>query len=386
MPHPPRFPLLLPLLTLSLCCAAVARADNTDRVEERARIHKQINELQQNLERTRSQRDTARASLRDLERRINHQGQALHQTHIRLRTARQELRSLESQQAHKEAGMARQRRALAQEARTALIVGRQPYLKVLFNQQDPGTVSRVLTYYRYFARARAQRIADLRDRLAELNRLQGRIRDETRSLERTKTVYEQRSKELDRSRSARRTLLASLDRRVRDQSQRIRDLRRVEQRLDDLMGELQVKEASSEIMPTGDKPFARLRGRLPLPAMGRVTARFGTRRAGYGDLRWKGIFIQGHEGEDVHAIYPGKIVFADRLDGYGLLLIIEHGDGYMTLYGNNESLYKKVGDPVEAGQVIASMGSTGSPIRPGLYFEVRHLGKPSDPLRWCASR
>jgi septal ring factor EnvC (AmiA/AmiB activator) len=382
-----RFRILISFLVALLAFVAVARADESP-AEQRARIHQQIDQLQRRLQQTRSQRDSARASLRDLERQINRQGQALHRTKRRLRKARRKLHSLEAQQARKETGMASQRRALEQEARTALIVGRQPYLMVLFNQQKPDTVSRVMTYYHYFAQARARRITELRDKLTELGRLQISIRGETRSLEQMQSEYEQTSRELAHSRSARRILLASLDRRVQDQSDRIASLRRAEQRLDHLMGQLQVKEASgNEIMPTGVEPFSRLRGKLPMPAAGRITGRFGTRRPGYGDLRWKGIFIQGHEGEDVHAIYPGKVVFANHLDGYGLLLIIEHGDGYMTLYGNNESLYKKVGDPVEAGQVIASMGtSTGRPIRPGLYFEVRRLGKPSNPLRWCASR
>jgi septal ring factor EnvC (AmiA/AmiB activator) len=379
--------ILIPLLIALLACASPSGASENP-AEQRARIHEQINQLQQRLQQTRSQRDSARASLRELEKQINRQGQVLHRAGKRLRQARRKLHSLEAQQAHKESGLARQRKALEQEARTALIVGRQPYLRVLFNQRDPNTISRVLTYYHYFAQARARRIAGLRDKLTVLGQLQSRIRSKTVSLEQTQSEYEQTSHKLARARSARRTLLASLDQRVQNQSQRIRSLRRAEQRLDRLMGQLQVKEASgNEIMPTGVEPFARLHGKLPLPATGRITGRFGTRRPGYGDLRWKGIFIEGHEGEDVHAIYPGKVVFANHLDGYGLLLIIEHGDGYMTLYGNNESLYKKVGDPVEAGQVIASMGtSTGRPIRPGLYFEVRRLGKPSNPLRWCATR
>jgi septal ring factor EnvC (AmiA/AmiB activator) len=370
-------------LALLLIPAPSARADTE---AERSRIHQQIQQLQQQLNRTKTQRENARTALRQLERRIDQQGKALQKTRVQLRQARTRLRRLESRRSRTEAGLSRQRRDLAQEARTALVVGSQPYLKVLFNQQDPDTVSRVLTYYRYFAQARADRISSLHDRLTTLDSLQQEIRSETHTLERSRAQYEENSRELNRSRSDRRSLLASLDRRVRSQSDRIRDLRRAEQRLDNLMGELDVKEMRNRALPSGTTPFRRLRGKLPLPAPGRITARFGAPRTGYGDLRWKGIFIRGREGQPVRAIYPGKIVFADRLEGYGLLLIIEHGDGYMTLYGNNESLYKKVGDPVEAGQVVASMGSTGSPFHPGLYFEVRHQGKPNDPLRWCAIR
>ncbi|MEJ2107055.1 MAG: peptidoglycan DD-metalloendopeptidase family protein [Acidiferrobacteraceae bacterium] len=383
MSHPTvlRAPILF--LALLMIPAGIARADTE---AERTRIHRQIQELQQQLDRTKSQRENARSALRQLEQRINQQGKSLERTRVQLRSARRKLRQLESRRSRMEAGMAHQRQQLGQEARTALVVGRQPYLKVLLSQQDPDTVSRVLTYYRYFALARADRISTLHDKLASLETLQEKIRGETRTLELAQKRYEENSRGLKHSRSQRRTLLASLDRRVHSQSERIRDLRQAEKRLDRLMGELDVKETQTRTLPSGTKPFRRLRGKLPLPASGRITARFGAPRTGYGDMRWKGIFIRGREGQQVRAIYPGKIVFADRLEGYGLLLIIEHGDGYMTLYGNNESLYKKVGDPVEAGQVIASMGSTGSPFHPGLYFEVRHQGKPNDPLRWCALR
>jgi septal ring factor EnvC (AmiA/AmiB activator) len=118
-----------------------------------------------------------------------------------------------------------------------------------------------------------------------------------------------------------------------------------------------------------------------LPVRGRVTVRFGTRRP-YGDLRWKGIFLATPSGKEVKAVFSGRVVFADWLQGYGLLLILEHGDGYMTLYGNNESLTQQTGDRVEAGNVIAVTGNTGNIARSGLYFEVRHQGKPRNPLRW----
>jgi len=131
--------------------------------------------------------------------------------------------------------------------------------------------------------------------------------------------------------------------------------------------------------------FRKYKGKLPLPARGKIVARYGAPK-NIGDLRWRGLFLAGREGQDVRSIFRGRVAFADWLRGFGLLLILDHGDGYMTLYGHNQSLYKEVGDWVEAGQVIAGMGNTGDITQPGLYFEVRHNGKPRDPLLWCRAR
>ena len=146
------------------------------------------------------------------------------------------------------------------------------------------------------------------------------------------------------------------------------------------MGELTSLPAMAPAAPGAR--FASLKGRLPLPLAGRVTARFGDDK-GIGQLKWRGAFIAAREGQEVRAVHRGRVAYADRLRGFGLLLILEHGDGYMTLYGHNQSLYREVGEWVDAGQVIAAAGNTGDAPQAGVYFEIRHDGEPDDPLRWC---
>lgn len=351
-------------------------ADANDAELKKLRGH--IESLQQKLDQTRDQRDVARAALRPVERRISQQVRALRASKTELATANKKLGKLHTRQQTAAIALYRQRQQLGQHARAAYALGQQDQLKLLLNQQDPAAFSRVLTYYRYFADARVSRINSLKNDLRQLTQLQNRISHQRQQLLTIQQRRQRESQELNNSRRARATLLASLNRELRSGAEKIARLKRDEKRLDNLMRGL---PDSTPRDVTGNK-FARARGRLPLPVRGRVTIRFGTRRP-LGDLKWKGIFLSTPTGREVKAVFAGRVVFADWLQGYGLLLILEHGDGYMTLYGNNESLTQQVGDQVEAGNVIALTGNTGNIARSGLYFEVRHQGTPRNPLRWC---
>lgn len=369
-----RFRLLLAGL-ISLSFSAYAAPDENEAELKKLRGH--IKSLQQKLEQTRDERDVARAALRPVERRISHQVRALRKTNAEIASSNKKLGKLRSHQQSARVVLQRQRRELAQHARAAYALGQQDQLKLLLNQQDPAALGRVLTYYRYFADARVARINSLNNDLKQLTRLETRIARRRQQLESIKQRRQGESQALEQSRHTRTTLLASLNREIHSSTREIARLKRNEKRLDNLM------DALPEIAPPGPSGrFARARGRLPLPVRGRITARFGTRRH-LGDLKWKGIFLSTPSGKEVKAVFAGRVVFADWLQGYGLLLILEHGDGYMTLYSNNESLTQQVGDRVEAGKVIAITGNTSNIAQSGLYFEVRHQGKPRNPLRWC---
>ncbi len=377
------------VLLSALFFTSLHPADAADSAQEEARLQKlrtRIGALQEKLNETRGQRDTVRDEIRDLERRIGDQWHGLRLTETRLHANERKLQDLKTQAARNRDQIEAQRRQLGRQMRTAYVMGRQDYSKMLLNQEQPASVARVLTYYQYFNRARTERIADLQASLSKLDALDRQIREQNRELENLRTTQREQKAALETTRARRGELLASLDREVHDRSRELGRLQTDEKRLEQLIEELKTVLPETALPPpAGEKHFARLRGRLPLPTRGRILARYGAQK-NLGNLKWRGLFIAGREGQDVKAVFRGRVVFADWLRGFGLLLILDHGDGYMTLYGHNQSLHKAVGDWAETGETVASLGNTGDAAQPGVYFEIRQNGDPRDPLIWCRAR
>jgi septal ring factor EnvC (AmiA/AmiB activator) len=278
-----------------------------------------------------------------------------------------------------------QRDSLGRQVRAQYAAGRQEQVKLLLNQQDPGTVARMLTYYRYVHAARAERIASIQTALAELGQTEARILEQQAQLATLRETQQRGNAELEASRARRAVLLASLDRKVAAQSQEIERLREDEARLTRLLKEITTAYADIPLPRKLKGAFGTLRGKLALPAQGRLSARFGDAKP-VGNLKWRGLLLTAAEGAPVRAVARGRVAYADWLRGFGLLLILEHGDGYMTLYGHNQSLHKQAGEWAEAGETVARVGNTGDAPQAGLYFEIRHNGEPRDPLLWCRLR
>lgn len=348
-------------------------------------LRERIETLQERLNETRGRRDDVREEIRGLERRIGTLADKLRKTETRLHANERRLAQLDARAARERGELDAQRRQLARQIYTAYLMGRQEYPKMLLNQENPAQVARVVTYYDYLNRARAERIDRIRTSLSRLDTLEQQIREQRRDLEDLRAGQREQKTALETARARRGELLASLNREVRGQSQQIERLRADEKRLEQLIEELKTVLPEPPLPPRAGTPFSRLRGRLPLPARGPILARYGAAK-NLGNLRWRGLLIGGREGQNVISVYRGRVVFADWLRGFGLLLILDHGDGYMTLYGHNQSLHKGVGDWVEAGEIIASLGNTGDMTQPGLYFEIRQNGEPRDPLIWCKAR
>lgn len=349
------------------------------------RLRARIERLQRGLNATVGKRDSTRDELQTAERRINELLQSLHEIDGRLRAQAQTIDKLKRRERRERDARHNQIRALETQIRTAYAIGRQPYLKILLSQENPAAASRVLAYYRYFNAARVARIDKANTTLNRLKNLQSSIDQQTRELTDLREIKENEHRALEGSRRRRTALLANLNQRVANQSEEIARLRGDEQRLERLVRELKAMLPEAHVpFPGANERFASLKGRLPLPLAGRVVARYGQSK-GVGNLTWRGIFIAGKEGQTVRAVSRGRVAFADWLRGFGLLLILDHGDGYMTLYGYNEALQRHTGDWVEAGQPIAIAGNTGDAPATGVYFEIRHNGVPRDPLRWCAT-
>jgi len=382
-------PLLRPAvkgcLLAALMLSPVASADRPATEAELEALRARAAKLQTELSQTRSQRDRAREALRQQERRIGELSQAQRQTQVERRRQMRRLETTREKARRERNDLSRFQARLAVEVRAAYQLGRQDRLKLLLNQDDPSRVARVLTYYRYLTEARAAEISRLDASLGKLAKLERDIETHTRSLTALEARQREQAKALEVERGERARLLAGLTRETRTRAQELDELRADQARLERLLGELRESPiVVPEPIPPADRSarFGSLKGRLPLPARGKVVARFGQPK-GTGQLRWRGIFLAANEGETVAAPARGRVVYADWLRGFGLLLILDHGDGYMTLYAHNQSLARSLGDWVEAGEPLATIGNTGDASRMGLYFEIRRHGEPSDPLQWC---
>lgn len=387
--------LLVGAAWLAMALSPPALAGKGDTHEQLQSLRGHLKDLEKELNESRGERDNLRDELRDTERHIGSLVQNLKQLDAGLRSAGARLGRLQKEDEEQRRRIQDQLRHLENEVRAAYILGQQESLKLFLNQENPADVSRALTYHRYLQQARAAHIQSARKVLERLQVVQQRMRAQREELTSLRAEEVKKKQTLEASRRKRGELLAQVNQRVRDQSQEKDRLLRDEQRLVRLLQELRSPKVSAlrpaedsvsqEPFPLLDGRFTDNKGKLPLPVKGRIAARYGAPR-NTGDLRWRGIFLAAPEGRNVASVFRGRVAYADWLRGFGLLIVLEHGDGYMTLYGHNQSLYKEAGDWVDAGQTIASIGSTGGPAESGLYFEIRHDGEPRNPLDWCKIR
>ena len=378
------------MLSLLLLATLPSYAGDQDtaskqRAAELKRLRNRIQQLQGGLNKTIGQRDSEREQLRKLDVEIGASVRTLRELDGRLQAQQARLETVRKRQHVAKSQLRRQHDTLAKQIRSTFVLGQQDYVKLLLSQDDPAAVSRVLTYYQYLGRARAQQMASARMVLGRLRNLEEDVGRQRRELQALRAAKLERKQALEVAHARRTEVLASLGRKVHDQSEEIARLRADEQRLQRLLEHLKDYLAGVPRNLSLDSRFRDFKGKLPPPTQGRFLAHFGDPRKG-GNLRWKGVLLGGHEGQDVISVARGRVAFADWLRGFGLLLILEHGDGYMTLYGYNQSLYTQVGDWVEAGQVIASLGNTGDVPEAGVYFEIRHQGQPRDPQQWLRKR
>jgi septal ring factor EnvC (AmiA/AmiB activator) len=369
------------LAALVLAYSGVVAANQNE--EQLRALRTRIEALQADLNETRGERDEARAQLRESERRIGSQFKTLRDTEARQRSETARLTALQQTRTRSRAELGTHRQELEQAVRAAYVLGKQDYLKLLLSQDDPARVSRTLTYYRYLTEAHAARIERIETALSRLDVLEKQISERVQELAALRVRQLEQKNALEATRAERRTLLAQLNEQVRDRSQEVERLKRDEDRMTRLVRELRTALTRA---PAPEPPVAKASvdkgGRWRLPVQGRLIARFGSPKE-IGDLRWRGIFLAVPEGQEVKAVTRGRVAYADWLRGFGLLVVLDHGGGLMSLYGHNQSLYKGVGDRVEAGEAIAASGNTGGPPQPGLYFEIREHGEPRNPLDWC---
>jgi murein hydrolase activator len=342
----------------------------------RARIALLTNRLGDELK----QRDALSARLRAAELVITAKRRRLDElraAQVSAERRRSELRALEVRDQN---ALQAERDVLAAQVRAAYMIGRQEQLKLLLNQSNPASLGRTLAYYGYFAEARSNTIDAIQAHAMRLQQLVAEIDQETLQLKTLQIEASREVAELEHARTERADALAAVTRRVASGNQELANLKREEQAVESLVADL--AQMMQDFPTDATQSFERMRGKLPWPVLGRVTAHYQEQHANSAPgMRWNGEMIEAARGAKVRAAYFGRVVYADWLQGLGLLLIIGHSGGYMTLYGHAEVLYKSVGDWVAPGDVIASL-SDANVAAPQLYFEIREGRKTVDPRVW----
>lgn len=291
-----------------------------------------------------------------------------------------EIDTLDQQRSTLAKTLSTQRDALASLLRSAFALGRSEELKLLLQQEDVSTIARVLAYHHYFQKARVEQIDGLLADLQQLADVQLAIESKNSELNATRKQQQAEMQDLETKRAERMQLLAQLDLTLKDQQSKLLAMGKDEKGLLDLMEKLRDVFADIPKQLSGAEAFASLRGRLDWPVQGKIATGFGG--ADESGRKISGVLIPAESGTVVKAIARGRVAYADWLKGYGMLIILDHGDGYMSLYGSNESLRKDVGDWVAPGETIATSGASGGQKTAALYFELRREGKPLDPKPW----
>ena len=349
--------------------------------EERAltAVRERLGSLQERLERSNADRERRYAELRRIE--LDGAAAAAELLDLRNQLARQRERrdEIDEQRSETTTRLGHERDALASQVKMSYLTGRQETLKLMLNQESPERLGRMMIYYDYLNRARSRRIENVSQELLALAELAEAADRVTRELAALEAEQQQELERLERLRGEREAAVATLEATIESAEQEIERLQAEERRLAELVRE--IHEVLAEFPVDSQEPFSASRGRLAWPIPGTILARFGQSRAG-AQVRWQGIQLAAPAGTTVRSVYHGRVVFSDWLPGHGLLIIVDHGEGYMSLYGHNEALLKDSGDWVAPGEAIAQVGDSGGQSQTALYFEIRRNGDPVDPQPW----
>jgi septal ring factor EnvC (AmiA/AmiB activator) len=338
------------------------------------RITAEISEANSRHDNLQEQLRAAEVDLGKLQRKITNNQQAL------VKGAEQ-LTELEQQRTQLKEARDKQRARIAQELKMAWQMGRQGQVKIVLNQEDPHTMARALGYYRYFFRARNTLLENYRKTLLDLEDVEQRIDAKQAELKTTGDTLAQQQVELTKAQDEQKQALDELSESIDSSSAQLKQKQQDRKQLEELLRAIEKAIVELEL-PENYASFQSAKGQMAWPVKGKHNNLF-NRSRNEGKMRWQGITIAAPEGTKVNAIHHGRVVYADWLRGSGLLLIIDHGDGYMSLYAHNSTLLREVGEWVTAGTPISTVGNTGGEEQAALYFEIRHNGKPTDPATWC---
>jgi len=372
--------LLALLLTAGLGGTAVA-ADGEANKQQLRELNQKIGKLKKSISSQQSERSNAAKALQRIEKDIGVTAAKLHRTKEKSQQQQRKLNELENRQRQLRSQQQSQKALIAEHVHSAYSLGKESQMKMLLNQEDPEKLSRTLTYFDYFNRARSAELRKYRDTLNELDTIKPAISAEAEALALSRRELEQQQQALLEQKQRRAKALAGLDTEISNKTSSLTNLDKQRKDLESILQAVE-REVTNIAMPANYKPFKDLRGKMPWPINGKPLNRYGASRQGSA-VTWQGIQLSGQEGDAVKAIHNGRVVFADWLRGAGLLIIVDHGGDYLSLYAHNQSLLRSEGDWVRGGEGIATVGNSGGQRQAGLYFEIRYKGRPTDPRSWC---
>jgi septal ring factor EnvC (AmiA/AmiB activator) len=384
------------LQLLVLCSLLFTGTVSASQQEELENLRRRITAMQSEITKTSESKSEAADALRASELAISDSNRKLAELSEQQRDADIKLNELQSRQQQLTQNISRQQVLLGRLLYQQYLGGKHEYLKLMLDNQEPSSVARDLQYFQYIARNRAAWLKNLRGDLNALNDVSQQVHAQSQTLEKLRAEQAIQKDKLKQDQRERQQVLGQVSKQLALQRREITRLQHDENRLANLVAkisEMLAKPKSKSLFRNDNipdsrfdgKPFEQLEGKLTLPVKGEITNKFGATRPD-STVVWKGIFIKSTGGQTVKAVASGRVVFADWLRGFGNLLILDHGNAYMSLYGNNETLFKRVGDELHGGDTIATVGNSGGNADSGLYFELRHESKPLDPLKWLAKK
>jgi septal ring factor EnvC (AmiA/AmiB activator) len=330
-------------------------------------------QISQQLEAARKLQD----NLKDVELQIAIFAKELNKTEISLANNQQQLKVLRKQQKGYLTSLEQQKSVLAKQIRSAYMTGNYDFAKMLLNQQDAANFERTITYYQYLNKARKSQIDSFNLLVKDLQKVNAKLIDNQTELELLKGKQLKQQQALKKNQTDREKTLIAMQNAIESEEAKIAQLQINEKNLLEALTRAQQQVDKQDVTLNG---LSALKGRLLMPAQGNLRKMFGRFRQG--QIKWKGVVINGTAGDSVVAIHNAKVLYSDWLRGFGLVTVLDHGDGFMSLYGHNQALLKQAGETVQAGEAIALLGQSGGQSRPNLYFEIRHKGKPINPVNW----
>jgi septal ring factor EnvC (AmiA/AmiB activator) len=369
--------LLLGLLCMSASAQSMTEAERQARLKE---LRETIEQLQIELNKVKSDRQGLMSELQTSETQIGELSRKVQELRKQLDDKQSHLQKLNSEKEALLTAKKQQQGSVARHLDAAYRLGQQSSLKMLLNQQDPSLLARNLHYYRYFTQAQADEVKRYTGTIARIEELEPTIAAEAQAISRSHSELRGKRDQLQTSQQERKRTLAKLERTIADTDAKLKSADEDRHHLERLLREV-VRITGDMQLPASTDAFGKLKGQLPWPTSGKLLHSFGSPRVA-NKVRWQGMLIGAPEGHPVLAVHQGRVVFADYLRGQGLLLIIDHGAGFMSLYAHNQSLFKNLGDWVGAGEQVASVGLSGGQSNSALYFELRYKGEPTDPRPW----
>lgn len=362
---------------------AYAGPNKSQQQEKLDRIRNNIDKVESSLDKDKSKRGQLQRELKSLDKKIAKLSKEINVTKLLIYKSKKSLKSLNKELKSLEKSLRTQKNALSKQIKAAYIMGKNETLKLLLNQQNAIEMGHAVIYYQYLNKTRSHQILEYNLLVHEKTNLKERITIKTEKFAKLKKEQFMQKNRFSKNRSRRNKLITLLDNKIVSNEDTLTSLLNHRRKIEQLLMSLGEVLADIPTKPSGEKSFLAQQGRLPWPVAGRIINKFGAKKS-RSDLKWNGVVLSMNYGEPVHAINRGRVIFSNWLQGYGFIIILDHGDSYMSLYGYNQNLLKERGDWVNQGDVIATVGDSGGQNASGLYFEIRKQGKPVNPRKWCS--